>query len=140
MGQLLAVDWERSNLRGLPGHDLFFLLQYVAEARHDTFERVGQLAAFDDAFVGPTGWARPWVQRYAAGLGLSAEMLARSAARHLGAQFSGTGDQDWGAHQERAFRRGGPHAESDTLAIAFAEDRDHALWRHALDRFDHLLD
>ena len=138
-GQLLAVDWERSDLHGVPGHDLFFLLQYVAEARYDTFEREGQLAAFDDAFVGPTGWARPWVHRYAARLGLSADILpalllatwARSSAS-LATRIAAPTHESFPA-------AGGTPQESEALAIAFAEDRDHALWNHVVQRFDDLL-
>jgi len=138
-GQLLAVDWERSNLRGIPGHDLFFLLQYVAEARHDTFERVGQLAAFDDAFVGPTGWARPWLQRYAAGLGLSAEILPALLLATWARSSAGLATRVAAQTKGGVTALGGPIQRSDTLAIAFAEDRDHALWSHALKRFDELL-
>ena len=136
-GHLLAVDWERSNLRGVPGHDLFFLLQYVAEARHNTFERIGQLAAFDDAFVGPTGWARPWVQRYASNLGLSTEILPALLLATWARSSAGLAKRI--APPEGGIPTKDPSAQSDTLAAAFANDRDHALWIHALARFDELL-
>jgi aminoglycoside phosphotransferase (APT) family kinase protein len=137
--QLGAVDWERSTLRGLPGHDLFFLLQYVAEARHDTFERVGQLDAFDAAFVGPTAWARPWVQRYAAGLSLSAEILPALLLATWARSSAGLVTRIASPTEGAVPAIGGPDEGSETLAIAFAEDRDHALWKHALKRFDELL-
>ena len=137
-GRLLAIDWERSNLPGIPGHDLFFLLQYVAEARHDTFERVGQLAAFDQAFVGATGWASPWVRRYAAGLGLSAEMLPALLLATWARSSAGLATRV-APPEGGILVPGNLSHKSDTLAVAFAEDRDHALWNHALKRFNDLL-
>ena len=61
-GRLGALDWERSELHGLPLHDLCFLLQYVAESRLGTFARDGQLQAFDEVFTG-AAWAAPWLLR-----------------------------------------------------------------------------
>ena len=136
-GHLLAVDWERSNLRGVPGHDLFFLLQYVAEARHNVFERAGQLAAFDNAFVGPTAWAQPWVQRYVGRLGLNAEILPALLLATWARSSAGLATRI--APPKEGMPTENPSRESDTLAAAFTEDRDHALWIHALARFDELL-
>ena len=69
--QLTVLDWERYERSGLPGHDLVFFLQYVAEARSSAVDRdPAQLAAFDAAFVGEAAWARPYLLRYAAELGV----------------------------------------------------------------------
>jgi aminoglycoside phosphotransferase (APT) family kinase protein len=136
-GRLGAVDWERSQVHGLPGHDLVFLLQYVAESLRATFERPGQCRAFDDAFTGSSGWAKPWLRRYADFLGLDEALFAplilatfaRSSASLL-----------------PRLRPAGAPQDADALAMtrqylanAFEPDRDFALWRHALRRFDQLL-
>ena len=137
-GRLLAVDWERSQLRGIPGHDLFFLLQYVAEARQDTFERVGQLAAFDEAFVGTSGWARPWIQRYAAGMGLSTQILPALLLATWARSSAGLATRIAAPTKGSVPLMADTAPRSDTLAVAYAEDRDYALWSHALERFDDL--
>jgi len=127
-----AVDWERAEPYGLPGHDLCFFLQYAAEALRGTFERPGQLRAYDDALTGPGAWARPWLERYAQARGVDERWLpalilaswARSSAglvRRLASSET--------LHVEVA----------EGLAEAFAVDRDFALWRHSVDRFDRLL-
>ena len=127
-----AVDWERAEPFGLPGHDLCFFLQYAAESLRGTFEHPGQLRAFDDAFTGADAWARPWLERYARERGLDdswwpALILASWARSSAGLlRRLGSGDAP------RAASGGG-------LAAAFDADRDLALWRHAVDRFGHLL-
>ncbi|WP_457050055.1 aminoglycoside phosphotransferase family protein [Geodermatophilus sp. SYSU D01036] len=132
-GRLGAVDWERAEVHGMPGHDLVFLLQYVAESLRATFERPGQRRAFDEAFTGPGAWAGPWLRRYAATVGLDEALLAplvlatfaRSSASLL------TRLRPTGTSEDAATRR--------FLADAFEPDRDFALWQHALARFDRLL-
>lgn len=132
-----AVDWERAEPYGLPGHDLCFFLQYAAESLRRTFERPGQLRAFDDAFTGPRAWARPWLQRYARERGLDDSwwpaLILTSWARSSAGLL-------------RRLGPGGPRSpEASTpvsdggLAAAFEADRDLALWRHAVDRFGRLL-
>jgi aminoglycoside phosphotransferase (APT) family kinase protein len=124
---LLVIDWERATVEGLPGHDLVFFLQYVSQCMRGAVTRPDQLAAFDDAFVGPGGWARPVLATHLAERGVSPDLAgllvlaswARTAASlvpRLGA--------------------GGPAggSEATALAEALTADRDVALWRHALDR------
>jgi hypothetical protein len=125
-----AVDWERAEPYGLPGHDLCFFLQYAAESLRGTFERPGQLRAFDDAFTGPGAWARPWLARYARERGLDdawwpALILATWARSSAGLL--------------RRLASGDSPAVDGGLVAAFAADRDLALWRHAVDRFGRLL-
>jgi hypothetical protein len=128
-GRLGVVDWERSEPRGLPGHDVCFLLQYVSESQHAVFHREGQLRAFDDAFVGRSAWARPWLERYMRSLALPPEMLphlivmtfARSAAGLVGRVRP---NHTRSHHEDR---------------LTVADDRDFALWRHAVERFEHLV-
>ena len=127
---LRAVDWERSEIHGLPGHDLCFFLQYVAESRRRTFERHGQRLAFDDAFTHPDGWALPWLRRHLAHRGVDPRLLpslilatfARSSASLLPRVAANA-------------RTPGGDATAGLVAAAFAEDRDFALWSHAARRF-----
>lgn len=135
-GQLGAIDWERSHVRGLPVHDLGFFLQYVSESSRRAFEPAAQLRAFDDAFTGSDAWAGPWLRRYAAGLGIDEQLLpalilatfARSSAGLLARL------------RPDSFRGGCSSGMSDSdLTAAFAVDRDFLLWRHAIHRFNRLL-
>ena len=65
-GQLQVVDWERASANGLPGHDLIFFLQYLAESVAGAFTRDRQISAFDQAF-GPGGWASGVVSEHLQG-------------------------------------------------------------------------
>ncbi len=138
-GRLGALDWERSELRGLPGHDLCFFLQYMAEARRSAFERAAQLDAFDDAFIGRAGWARPWLSRHLDALAVDPALLpslvlaswARSSASLVDRLALTVGP---GASPGEESGVGG-----SALAEAFALDRDFALWQHSAARFHDLI-
>ena len=124
---LLVIDWERATVDGLPGHDLVFFLQFVSQCRHGAVTRPAQLAAFDDAFVGPAGWARPVLAGHLVERGVSPELSgllvvagwARTAASLV--SRLGAGNPTGGS-------------EATALAEALTSDRDVALWRHALDQ------
>lgn len=126
-GRLGVIDWELARPQGLPGHDLTFFLAYVASARKRPASREDEVAAFDDAFVGPRAWGRPILERYAAELGVERTLLAPLVlacwARYtvqLLARIAGE-------------RRGGAEAER-----ALAEYPYHDYWRYAVERFDDL--
>lgn len=74
-GGLGVVDWELARLAGLPAHDLFFFLTYVAFARQRADRLEAQVAAFRGAFFGPEAWTKPYMARYAGEVGLRAEQL-----------------------------------------------------------------
>ncbi|GAB4416688.1 MAG: hypothetical protein Kow00106_12390 [Anaerolineae bacterium] len=74
-GRLGVVDWELARLQGLPGHDLFFFLTYVAFARQRADEIAAQVNAFRAAYFGDGAWAAPYLARYAGHLWLSAEQM-----------------------------------------------------------------
>jgi len=124
---LLVIDWERATVEGLPGHDLVFFLQYVSQCMRGAVTRPDQLAAFDDAFVGPAGWARPVLATHLVERGVPPELagllVVASWARTAASLVSRLG-------------AGGPAGESEATALAEAltADRDVALWRHAVDR------
>lgn len=74
-GRLGVVDWELARLDGLPGHDLFFFLTYIAFARQGADGLEAQVNAFRAAFFGPEAWAAEYLARYADQLGLTAEQM-----------------------------------------------------------------
>ena len=129
-GALQVIDWERATESGVPGHDLVFFLQFVAEASRAATTRPAQLAAFDDAFVGPGAWTRPVLLDHLEARGVDPELLpllvlatwARASATLVDRLVP---DAD----------RGGPGAaapSAQALAAAVSRDRDVALWRHAV--------
>jgi len=74
-GDLRVVDWELAAEEGLPGHDLFFALGYLAFARRRAERSRRYVDAFRDGFLGSSAWALPWVRRYAGRLGLDHDLL-----------------------------------------------------------------
>jgi hypothetical protein len=130
-GELQVIDWERATASGVPAHDLLFFLQFVAEATRGATERPAQLAAFDDAFVGPGAWTRPVLLEHLRARGIDPELLpllvlatwARASATLVPRLVP---DSELGA--------AAPSAEA--LAAALSHDRDVALWRHALTRVE----
>jgi aminoglycoside phosphotransferase len=73
-GALGVVDWELAEPRGLPLHDLYFFLAYVAFARRRARRLDAQVAAFDEAFR-PGGWGRTAADDHARRLGLDRDLL-----------------------------------------------------------------
>jgi hypothetical protein len=132
-GALQVIDWERATTAGVPGHDLVFFLQFVAEAARGATTRPEQLAAFDEAFTGPGAWTRPVLLDHLAARGVDPELLplvvvatwARTAATLVPRLVPEPG-------------AGGAAAapSPQALATAVAQDRDVALWRHALTRLE----
>jgi aminoglycoside phosphotransferase (APT) family kinase protein len=123
-GRLQVVDWERSVVDGLPGHDLVSYLQYLSESIEEAFSRDAQLAAFDKAF-GRAGWALAPLRHHLQLRGVKPELLpllviatwARSAAT-LSYRLAGQARTDQGGTQ--------------TAVLA---DRDYWLWRHAVNTY-----
>jgi len=73
-GGVGVLDWELAEPRGLPAVDLFFFLTLVAFARRRARSQAEYLAAFREAFFGPSAWARPHVVRYARSLQLPLDL------------------------------------------------------------------
>jgi aminoglycoside phosphotransferase (APT) family kinase protein len=130
-GFLQAVDWERSTTRGLPGHDLVFFLQHVAECRRSARTPEERLAAFDDAFVEPRGLGRAPLREHLAARDVDPALAgplvvatwARAAASLVPRLVPEIG------------ARGGAVAHSpSSLADVVSRNRDVALWRHAVAR------
>jgi aminoglycoside phosphotransferase (APT) family kinase protein len=131
-GSLGVVDWEMAEPRGLPAVDLFFFLTFVAFSRRRAEKERDFLAAFDEAFFGPSAWARPYVTRYAERMQLSAEVVralfALCWSRYLSgmtALLSGSCDTP------------GPALEDET-ANWLRRNRYFSLWRHTLSHMENL--
>lgn len=137
-GTVGVVDWELGERHGLPGHDLFFFLNYVATAlsRAGTSER--QVRAFHEAVIDRRGWARESVTAYADRLQLDRALLpsllvacwARATTRLL--------ERLLGSDAESPPEGGDSGSASvPTLTPQLADwlrgDRHYALWRHAVE-------
>ena len=128
-GGLGVVDWELAETESLPGQDLFFALAYLAFARAGATRIDECVAAFRGAFFGPQGWARPYVEAYAASL-----RLPRAA---LGPLFVAC----WSRYVvKRAARLLDPGAArlGEESAAWLTRDRFHALWDHTVRHVDEL--
>ncbi len=73
-GELVAIDWERGEPRGLPLHDATFFAAYLAESV-DRPKSEAELVAAHHRAVGTGGWARPELDLYAEQLGLDRRVL-----------------------------------------------------------------
>ncbi len=126
-GELAVVDWELAESAGLAGTDLFFGLQYLASARVRAQTVRAHEKAFEEAFVGARGWARPHALRYAERLGFSPALLplllvacwARAATR-------------------LSDRLDSADAPSEAGRPWIRSHRYRALWERALDASDRL--
>ncbi|XAS63709.1 aminoglycoside phosphotransferase family protein [Micrococcaceae bacterium Sec5.8] len=122
-GHLQVMDWERSSLHGMPGHDLIFYLQYLSESSDMAFNRVAQVAAFDKAF-GPGGWAlaplRDHLVLRDVDPGLLPLLVIAAWARSASTLAY------------RLASEGTPAPGSARLRAAVLDDRDFWLWRHVV--------
>jgi hypothetical protein len=123
--RLGAVDWERSVEQGLVGHDLVYLVAYVAEAVTGAATMPERLASFTRALLDPEGWGRPLLAAHLDRRGVAVELLdplllvcVVRAAATVAERLLGEGDA-------------GPQARAEAGALA-ARDRDVVLWPHVL--------
>lgn len=123
-GALQVVDWERATVRGLPGHDLVFFLQYVSESATGSYTRDRQLVAFDSAF-GPQGWARNVLAAHLRSRGVDAEQLPLILAAAWARSAATLADRLAVLSED-----GGSSAPQVLQAVM--QDRDFWLWRHAV--------
>ena len=130
-GRVGVLDWELADPQGLPAVDLFFFLNYVAIARSRPREPREFVAAFRAAFFGKTAWGRPYVNRYAESLRLSADTLrslfvlcwARSVYRLARRINSGLESRDSDrAREEMLWLRNSRYWHLWRYAVEHAED------------------
>ena len=124
-GELAAIDWERSEARGLPLHDLSFLLQYLAEARAGVFDLQGRCGVFDGAFLGGRAWARTPLLDELHRLSLPPGLLAPLVLSAWARSAVGLLPRLW-AH--------GGSVSSEEVVASFERERDYVLWRHVVAR------
>jgi aminoglycoside phosphotransferase (APT) family kinase protein len=126
-GRVGVVDWELSQPRGLPLHDLCFFLAYVAVATARATTLDAQVTAFSDAFLARDGWARPLLAAAAEQAGLAAELrmpLFVACWMRCTAGLLQRFDHDLG---------NAPKADGHPLLLG---DRCYAFWRQAVAHAD----
>lgn len=127
---LRVMDWERANTTGLPGADLVFYLQYLAESLQDAYDRASQVSVFDEAFGSWDAWGRVIVADYLSDLGIL-PTLASEVILATFAGSAGTLTDRLGISQESPEeRRGAPAPIPSDIGATIAEDRDVVLWQH----------
>ena len=67
-----VVDWEMARADGVPMHDLYFFLSYIARAISTMDD---DTAVFRTAFFEPDAWTRPYIERYARQFRLAPSLL-----------------------------------------------------------------
>jgi aminoglycoside phosphotransferase (APT) family kinase protein len=120
-----VLDWESAEPAGLPLCDLVFALTYIAVARRPRWSRQTEVEAFADAFWGRSAWARPYLRRYADGLGVPSAAIDALVLL------------TWPRYLDGLLARTGGHGDNrDSAAAArwLQGNRFFALWRHAAAR------
>jgi hypothetical protein len=124
-GGLGVIDWERATADGVPGHDLVFFLQYLAESQRSAWTRPEQAAALEEAFTGVQAWALPVLRDHlrhrAVDPGLAGPLVVATWARSA-ATLAG-----------RLLAEGAGRAAAASVADVVAADRDVTLWRRAVE-------
>lgn len=130
-GGLGVVDWELAEPEGLPAVDLFFFLTIIGFSWRGARNNKECLAAFREAFFGPSAWARPYIDHYAQSLQLSREILnvlfILCWSRYVAGIVQRLHDID---ESERAV--------ADETVRWLKANRYFFLWRHAIEHIDEL--
>ena len=133
--RMAAIDWERFEPEGLPCLDLVFFLQYVKECQASATTIPDQVAAFDSAFTGPDCWAAKYLQAYAARLGIDEAVLPELVLASWARIVAGLAPRLQPASGSMAPASAG----ADYVRETVLQDRDFALWQHAVSRFGRIL-
>lgn len=137
-GRLGAVDWELAEMRGLPAGDFFLLLAYAAAARARARGPAAIASSFHGALYGGRPWARPFLRRYFAELGLEPRwgppLCALAFARSLADLLDRAGADSAVAIGAAAGAAAGDGAAEGKLPVSrwLLDDRRYALWHHAV--------
>jgi aminoglycoside phosphotransferase (APT) family kinase protein len=126
-GRLAAVDWELGEPNGLPAHDLFGFLGYVAIARARAAGADAPGLAVRAALLGDDGWTWPAAERYARAIDLDPARLPALAVLSWARRTVGL--------IERLFD-GPPTTLDPQLQAWIREHRVTAAWAAAVERHD----
>jgi hypothetical protein len=126
-GRLAAVDWELGEPHGLPAHDLFGFLGYLAIARARADAADAQGRALRSALLGDDDWTWPAAERYARSIDLDPAQLPALAVLSWARRTVGL--------IERLFD-GPPTSLSPALQAWIREHRVTAAWAAAVERHD----
>ena len=127
---LRVMDWERASATGVPGADLVFYLQYLAESLQDAYDRAAQVSVFEETFGSSGAWGRVIVADYLSDLGIL-PTLASAVILATFAGSAGTLTDRLAIPQDlREGERGAPAPAASDVGATIAEDRDVVLWKH----------
>jgi len=130
-GGLGVVDWELAEPEGLPAVDLFFFLTVIGFSWRGARSQNEYVAAFSEAFFGPSAWARPYINRYAERLQLSREVLTVLFVLCWSRYVAGL------VQRLHDFDVTGRSFEDETVGW-LRSNRYYTLWRYALEHIDEL--
>ena len=138
--QLQVIDWERATTEGLPGQDLVFYLSYIGESRRDAYSRPEQLRVYDQTFAAPHGWGRAVLRQHLQSRGVPPQLLGHVVVATWALSASTLLERLVPDVVGDASANGLRSPSADQLQAAAEQDRDVALWRHALDTAESLFD
>jgi Phosphotransferase enzyme family len=134
-GRIGVVDWELSQLQGLPVHDYCLFLAFVAFSLVGVHDHDGQVRAFESAFVGPRPWALPLIARRLTRLSVDSRLLVPFVVACWARYVAELLPRLIGAVPGAATAAGaGPEALSNEAAALVRQDRDLAIWQCAVRR------
>lgn len=133
-GEIGVVDWELGEIEGLPTHDLFVFLGYVAAslARASTPDQ--RARALHDELTRPTGWAVDTVVRYANRMEIELTLLTPLLLACWSRYTTGLFDRLVGPAPplDDAGHRWARASARPELARTIRADRHYALWRQTV--------
>jgi len=125
-GKIGVIDWELAEMYGVPLADVWFFLTYAACATAKSRTKEGELAAFREAFFGPSPWTKPHVDRYVRALSLPHGALAGLFVLTWTRRVAALARQLGGASPTDQSPAGGSAAD------AVRNSRYYAFWRQAV--------
>ncbi len=142
-GEIGVVDWELGEVKGLPTHDLFLFLTFVAAARAQASTPHQRSRALHDAMIRPKGWAREIATSYAERMGIERRFLAPLLVACFSRYTVGLFERLLGSSNVHAGQAGdvsvpGNSAVRDELVRTLRADRHYGLWRHTVVYADEL--
>ena len=125
-GALGVVDWELAEVEGVPTHDLFYFLGFLAAARSGSSTPLERTRALHEALLRPGGWARKTVADYAAQADIDLRLLAPLLVACFARYTVGLYDRLRGLAADDA------SALRDEAAHLVRTDRHYSFWAHTV--------